>query len=483
MSMQVMIDVVIHYGGLALLHGTVLALATWVLSALFRHRMRPALQAALWTVALIKFLLPPILPGEMALSSWINQVITPTIAEPLMAAATSVPFVGGQISGSSTESSWRVGITLLFICYLLVVTLLSIRLARTRTRTRRHLRALPLAREDVRAEVTALAAMTRLKYPPEVRVTDERTTFYVLGFRRAVLVLPEGLMKLLEPAERRAFILHELAHLHRRDQLIRWLQSLACILLFFFPPVRWICRRIEHFTEIACDKWAVAISGIEPHVYAAALVGVVKELYGQPQTETGLHLLPGVRRLRARLQAVLQNDLAKPAQISPAARLVVAVWALFALGGGSVMEARKTSAPLQKATAEIAEAPRQRMSAVAGVTETGTAPKRSANFSHRQATQYAKRDRDRERPDNLSDEPRVDEPQIQQKMQQPNIPLSHYEVGFLLGKRYSEERKMRLASGEEIGPDSLTSDLTSELNTKRAIELRMRELSGRRPDR
>jgi hypothetical protein len=68
-------------------------------------------------------------------------------------------------------------------------------------------------------------------------------------------------------------------------------------------------------------------------------------------------------------------------------------------------------------------------------------------------------------------------------MQQPNIPLSHYEVGFLLGKRYSEERKMRLASGEEIGPDSLTSDLTSELNTKRAIELRMRELSGRRPDR
>lgn len=36
-------------------------------------------------------------------------------------------------------------------------------------------------------------------------------TPYVFGFRRAVLVLPEPVMRVLETSERRALILHELA--------------------------------------------------------------------------------------------------------------------------------------------------------------------------------------------------------------------------------------------------------------------------------
>ena len=68
---------------------------------------------------------------------------------------------------------------------------------------------------------------------------------------------------------------------------------------------------------------------------------------------------------------------------------------------------------------------------------------------------------------------------IESSMGQVLTELSHYEVGFLLGKRYSEERKMRLASGEETNPDPRISDL----NTKRAIELQLQGLPGRLPER
>src|SRR5882724_9923892 len=71
-----MVNTIIYYGALTLLHGTVLALITWLLSVTLLRRARPAVKAALWTIVLIKFLIPPILPGEMTLSSWTTKTVS-----------------------------------------------------------------------------------------------------------------------------------------------------------------------------------------------------------------------------------------------------------------------------------------------------------------------------------------------------------------------------------------------------------------------
>src|SRR5688572_10673996 len=54
--------------GLAVLHGTVLAAVAWLLSATLLRRARPAVLAALWTVALVKFALPvgPAMPWSLS---------------------------------------------------------------------------------------------------------------------------------------------------------------------------------------------------------------------------------------------------------------------------------------------------------------------------------------------------------------------------------------------------------------------------------
>jgi hypothetical protein len=74
--LDLMTDSIVNYIELTVLHGTVLALITGLLTVTVLRRSRPAIKAALWTIVLIKFLIPPILPGEMALSSWVTRTIT-----------------------------------------------------------------------------------------------------------------------------------------------------------------------------------------------------------------------------------------------------------------------------------------------------------------------------------------------------------------------------------------------------------------------
>src|SRR5437763_5847021 len=150
MSTEAVTNVLIHYGGLVLIHGTVLALVTWLLSVTLLRRSRPAIKSALWTVVLVKFLLPPVLPGEMAMSGWVSRAVDGAV----MARQTSVESADQFIAVPSAEDSGQKpqqesnhspGARLLLFCYLSMVVLLSLRSLLALKRTRRRIQALPMA--------------------------------------------------------------------------------------------------------------------------------------------------------------------------------------------------------------------------------------------------------------------------------------------------------------------------------------------------
>lgn len=175
-SIQAVIDGVIHYGALTLIHGTVLALITWLLSATLLRRSRPAVQAALWTIVLLKFLLPPVLPGEMALSGWIAEAATSvTVTQRGNTESSSEPIIRQPLTnqgpGVPVESPGNPAARLLFICYLFFVVLLSVRALLAFRNTRRGIRALPVADNLTRDEVEALAEWIGLN---RTRRADDR---------------------------------------------------------------------------------------------------------------------------------------------------------------------------------------------------------------------------------------------------------------------------------------------------------------------
>jgi beta-lactamase regulating signal transducer with metallopeptidase domain len=100
---------------------------------------------------------------------------------------------------------------------------------------------------------------------------------FVCGLWRPRLVLPRRLMALLDPSQRRQVILHELAHVKRRDLAWGWPVEIARIVYFFHPLVHWVARQLRLERELACDQLAMAHSGHPPAEYAQTLVRVVSD--------------------------------------------------------------------------------------------------------------------------------------------------------------------------------------------------------------
>jgi hypothetical protein len=125
------------------------------------------------------------------------------------------------------------------------------------------------------------------------------------GFSRPVLVLPADAKTW--PEDRvDSVVLHELAHIERRDWLAGIVAQLACALYWFNPFVWAIRKRMEVESETAADD-RVLNTGISATQYAFHLVGVTRDLRAvRSSTEVALAMArPGSldRRIRAILEA------------------------------------------------------------------------------------------------------------------------------------------------------------------------------------
>ena len=103
----------------------------------------------------------------------------------------------------------------------------------------------------------------------EIRRLDRLRSPVAAGVIRPVVLVPAGWDEW--PASVRKIVIdHELAHLHRRDPLWRWLAELACAVHWFNPLVWWIARRLVIQCEFACDA-RVLENGAAPDAYARLL--------------------------------------------------------------------------------------------------------------------------------------------------------------------------------------------------------------------
>lgn len=82
----------------------------------------------------------------------------------------------------------------------------------------------------------------------------------VTGFFKPIILIPVGLLSNLPQDQIEAILLHELAHIRRKDYFINLIQSFAEILFFFNPGVLWVSSIIKEERENCCDDIAVGIT-------------------------------------------------------------------------------------------------------------------------------------------------------------------------------------------------------------------------------
>ena len=121
--------------------------------------------------------------------------------------------------------------------------------------------------------LTRLCAAVRISRPVRLLVSARVDVPMVVGWLRPVVLTPVGALAGLPPEQVEALLLHELAHIARRDYLVNALQNIAEASLFYHPAVWWISGHIRAERELCCDDLAVAATG-DAFLYATALAGL-----------------------------------------------------------------------------------------------------------------------------------------------------------------------------------------------------------------
>jgi beta-lactamase regulating signal transducer with metallopeptidase domain len=123
------------------------------------------------------------------------------------------------------------------------------------------------------------------------------------GVLRPILLLPAAGNAWPESA-RYAALVHELAHIQRRDALSTLISRFACVMHWYNPLVWFAAARVRRLQEQACDD-AVLRTGAAPSDYAQFLLDVAADTSGVPRpTRMALGMAHG-SSLRARIVAIL----------------------------------------------------------------------------------------------------------------------------------------------------------------------------------
>ncbi len=182
----------------------------------------------------------------------------------------------------------------------------------------------------------------------EVRASCELGSPAVTGLLRPTIVVPRGALGW--PVERcRLVLVHELAHVRRRDVLVQAIADVACA-LHWFNPLVWACaRRLHVEREIAADD-AVLAAGVRPSRYAEELVAVATAV----ALPSAALAMAERSSLEARIASILASRLARAPL---AARGTVAVLAAGAAFAAAAACTAPEVSPVARVT-EVAPAPR-----------------------------------------------------------------------------------------------------------------------------
>lgn len=108
----------------------------------------------------------------------------------------------------------------------------------------------------------------------EVRIANVSTPL-TCGALRPLILLPERARDWQE-LRLRAVLLHESAHVLRRDCIAKYVAQGARALLWWNPLAWMVAARLNHEQELACDD-AVLTAGVPADAYATVLLDVARE--------------------------------------------------------------------------------------------------------------------------------------------------------------------------------------------------------------
>ena len=296
---------------------TIFVLAAGLIAAALRQN-RAHIRHRIWLIASLKFLVP--LSLLMSVGSALPQIttaataVTPSRASDLSVTADLIarPFTSGAFTSNSTPVSIATNGIPWLIAGLWLVGFACIVAMRIKGWSR------------VRAALHASRPLA-IEGPVPVRSSAGLLEPGVVGFRRPVLLVPEGIERQLTPKQLEAVLLHEWCHVQRRDNLTSAVHMLVEAVFWFHPLVWFVGARLVDERERACDEFVLRTAG-DPSAYAESILNVCK-LYA----ESPVVCVSGVTGadLKKRMAAILTNRVGL--QLNPLRKVALTSIAILAV--------------------------------------------------------------------------------------------------------------------------------------------------------
>lgn len=303
--------------------GCLVALTAMAALRLMERTRAQARHAVCW-LALIAVTLLPVLPSALGETSL-------ALETPIAAAAVPVLEVPAAWWSSATVAIAALGAWFVFSLFRIAAAV----------RAARRLRAASVPfPADLEAELRCWISVrqagrrSRLVLSPGVRAAA------VIGCGDPLIAVAPALLTRLGTDEIDRVIVHEWAHVQRRDDLASVALGTIRAIAGWHPAVWWLERRMSIEREVACDERAVAVTGC-PKRYAASLTAVAS-LPGSAAEPLGAIGVLSTSALTWRVVRILSTrTLASRAFSAGAAALAVAILTgvAFVVTGSRVVRA------------------------------------------------------------------------------------------------------------------------------------------------
>lgn len=213
-----------------------------------------------------------------------------------------------------------------------------------------------------RAALHEVADRLDMEELPRLVVSNAVRVPFACGFRQPTIVLPAEAMSWTDQ-RRRVVLLHELAHIQRRDMFGQLLSRLACVMYWFHPLVWLAAGHLRAESERACDDLAIR-SGAKASDYAQHLLDIVTSIRG-PVAPAAACTMARKRDFEGRMLAILDPERRRGAPSRVRAMVLVgALGALYGVIAIAVLAPREAAAS-PRAVQDVTLAPVVATSAVA----------------------------------------------------------------------------------------------------------------------
>lgn len=283
---------------------------------LLRRWVWPQVRYALWFMVLIKLLLPPTFASPVSITSNLQPIAlkalghyhteqTPLIHDttPSEAATTQagsklvlagegktiLPESESAIPKTNIKPNWQVFAMILWLLGSLAILVFLIKKFS-------EIRKINKPRESQSSpdwfELLLIRSARRLNLQviPNIIMTKKVNSPAIFGVIRPVLLLPTDFFHETSKKDAENILLHELAHIKRRDLLVKEFETFLTI-IYWFNPLFWgVKKQLQHLRELCCDSTVANILQRKVKGYRSTLLETARRLLAQP-LEPGLGFL------------------------------------------------------------------------------------------------------------------------------------------------------------------------------------------------